>query len=123
MKSSIKIIYWTPRLLGIAAILFISVFALDAFGHDKSIWAELVDFAIHLIPSIFLLIILLIAWRKELVGGIIFTAIGVLMTPVVYLNNFKQNQSVEMSLGIIGAITIPFVLIGILFILSHFKKK
>jgi len=35
MKTTTKILYWSPRILCILAILFISIFALDAFepGH------------------------------------------------------------------------------------------
>jgi hypothetical protein len=34
-----------------------------------------------------------------------------------------MNESVWMSIGIIMSITIPFVLVGILFITSHLLKK
>jgi hypothetical protein len=34
-----------------------------------------------------------------------------------------MNHSVALSLWIVAGITIPFVLVGLLFIISHFKKK
>jgi hypothetical protein len=37
--------------------------------------------------------------------------------------NYHRNHSVMMSLGIILMITLPFILIGGLFMLSYFLKK
>lgn len=123
MKIKTGIIYWLPRIISILAIAFISVFALDAFDPSLSIWRQLQNFAMHLIPSFILLLILLIAWKWELVGGIIFLAIGLVFTPIIYMHNFRMNGSVLMSLGVIMTITFPFILVGSLFILGHRHKK
>jgi hypothetical protein len=123
MKNSIKIVHWVPRVMGIMAILFISLFALDAFGHGEPFWVQVGGFLMHLIPSFILAAILFLAWKKELIGGIIFTVLGLIMTPMVFSNNYAMNQSVGMSIGIIMAITMPFVIIGVLFIISYYMKK
>ncbi len=123
MKTSIKVFHWLPRIICILAILFISMFAADAFGPEKTIWQQLGDFIIHLIPSFVLLVFLLIAWKWEYIGGIIFILIGLGLSPFVFMHNYKMNNSINMSLGIILVITIPFVVVGGLFILSHIKKK
>jgi len=123
MKASIKIIYWTPRVMCILAILFISVFALDAFQPNMSIWKQIGDFLLHLIPSFILLAFLILAWKREFIGGVIFLIIGIAFTPIVFKHNFAMNNSFYMSLGIVAAITFPFIVVGILFILSFFLKK
>ena len=123
MPKSIKISHWLPRALCILAILFVSMFALDAFSPELSFWQQIMAFLIHLIPSFILLALLILAWKKEFIGGIIFTIIGLGLTPVIFSHNYRMNHSVVMSLGVILTITIPFVLVGILFIVSHFKKK
>ena len=123
MSKALKIIHWTPRILCIIAVLFISLFALDTFGHGGGFWKEISDFIIHLIPSFILLVFLLIAWKWELIGGIIFTIIGLVMTPIIYSHNFAMNQDVVMSLIIIASITLPFIVVGVLFIISHYMKK
>ena len=123
MKTTIKILHWVPRMLGIAAILFISVFALDSFSPNLTIWQQIGAFLIHLIPSFVLLLILIVAWKRELIGGILFTLIGLVFTPIIFLHNYNMNQSVWMSLFIILVITVPFIIIGILFIVSHYKKR
>ena len=44
MKASIKIIEWSARVLCILVILFISMFALDAFNPEKTTWQQITDF-------------------------------------------------------------------------------
>jgi len=119
MKIPAKTFFWAPRILGILAICFISMFALDAFQPGMTIWEQLRVFLMHLIPTFILLAIFLLAWKKELIGGIIFVAIGLVLTPLIYIHNYNMNGSVWMSLGVILLITFPFILIGILFIIDH----
>jgi len=123
MSNALKIIHWTPRILCIIAILFISLFAADAFGHGGGFWKELGDFIIHLIPSFILLVFLIIAWKWELIGGIVLIVIGLIMTPIIYSHNFAMNQNVGMSLIVIASITFPFIVVGVLFIISYYMKK
>jgi hypothetical protein len=123
MKISTKLLHWLPRILCILAILFISLFALDAFDPKLTFWEQITGFIIHLIPSFLLMLILLLAWKKELIGGIVFTIIGLGFSPLVFMHNFRMNHSVWMSLSIIALITIPFTIVGILFIMSHYRKK
>lgn len=123
MKISVKAYFWGPRILGILAILFVSMFALDAFQPELTIWQQLIDFFMHLIPSFILLAIFLVAWKWELIGGIIFIAIGLILTPLIFIHNYNMNGSVWMSFGVIVMITFPFILMGILFILDYKMNK
>jgi cell division protein FtsW (lipid II flippase) len=123
MKNRIELFYWLPRILCIAAILFISVFAADAFQAGQPFLQQLFDFAMHLIPSVLLVLVLILAWKHELIGGILFTLIGIVCTYPIYRNNFHNNHSVWTSLSIVLLITVPFIVIGILFILSDFLKR
>ena len=123
MKTSISLIHWIPRVICILAILFISMFAADAFAPGLTIWQQLGAFLMHLITSFILLAFLIVAWKWELIGGVIFTVIGVVLSPLIFQHNYAMNQSVSMSLSIVLMITFPFILVGILFIISHFMKK
>jgi hypothetical protein len=124
MKTSVKLFYWLPRIICMLAILFVSLFAADAFQSNLSMGEQLADFAIHLIPSFILLGFLLIAWKWEFIGGIIFTVLGLVMTPVIFYHNYNVNHfSVTQCVGIISMITVPFMVVGVLFIISHFKHK
>ncbi|NQU50907.1 MAG: hypothetical protein HQ522_00035 [Bacteroidetes bacterium] len=123
MKISIRVIHWLPRVICILAILFASLFAADAFEPGLTIWQQFGAFFIHLIPSFILLAFLIIAWKWEKFGGIIFMVIGFGLSPFIFQHNYNMNHSIWMSLGIILAITFPFVIVGILFIVSHSIKK
>jgi hypothetical protein len=105
------------------AIVFVSVFALDAFNAEKTIWQQIGDFLMHLIPSFVLIVVLLVAWKRELIGGIMLTLIGLGFSPFIFMHNYRMNQSVGMNLLIILVITIPFVIAGILFMVSYRLKK
>ena len=72
-----NVLYWTPRLLMIVFILFISLFALDAFEGDRSILSKIGAFLIHLIPSFILIVLLILSWRREWIGGLAFFILGV----------------------------------------------
>jgi prolipoprotein diacylglyceryltransferase len=124
MKTSTKVLYWTARILGILAILFVSLFALDSFSPERTFWQNTAAFLMHLIPSFILLATLIIAWKWEKTGGIILTIIGLAFSIFIFVFNYKRNHfPVMMCLLQTLAIAIPFVLAGILFILSHYRKK
>lgn len=123
MKTSVKVFYWLPRILCILAILFISMFAADAFEPGPSIWEKLGAFFIHLIPSFILIALLIVAWKWEVAGGIVFILLGLGLSPFIYKHNYNMNHSVPMSLGVLLMITFPFVVVGVLFLISNFLQK
>lgn len=77
-RTTHLLLYWTPRLLGIAFAIFISVFALDVFSERLPFWRMLLALAMHLVPTFVLVAILLLAWRWPWIGGVGFTAMGML---------------------------------------------
>ena len=123
MSASARLLHWLPRTLCILAILFVSVFALDAFGPGLTIWQQLGAFLIHLIPSFVLLALLLVAWRWELVGGIALAVAGLVLSAPVFALNYRRTHSIGVCLGIILVVTLPFVVVGVLFIVSHYRTK
>lgn len=123
MKTSLKILYWSPRILCIMAILFVSLFALDAFDPRLTLLQQIGGFLIHLIPSFVLLACLIVAWKWELIGGIILASIGIGFSPFVYQLNYHRIHNVGACLVILLMITFPFMVVGVLFIMSHIMKK
>ena len=123
MSKDYKILYWTPRIIYIIAILFVSLFALDAFDPKLTIWEQIGGFLIHLIPSFILLGLLFVAWKYELIGGIILIVLGLIFSIIVFRHNYGMNQSFWMSLGVIAAITFPFIIAGVLFVIHHLKSR
>jgi len=123
MTTKEKVILWLPRLLCIGAILFVSMFALDAFEPGMPFGQQILNFIMHLIPSFVLLLLLWIAWEKPYLGGILFAVAGIVMSPFVYTLNYNRTHSIWISSSIILMITVPFIVIGILFIMSHFQNR
>ena len=106
-----KILFWIPRILGIIFAVFISLFALDAFT-DGYTWLTFAGFLIHLIPTYLLIIALVIAWKWNLIGGIIYLALGVFYIII--------SSAEPIAFLIVG---IPVIITGGLFILEWYLKK
>jgi len=103
---------WINRTLAILFILFVSLFALDVFGMGTGFWETLVGLLIHLIPSFLLIVALAVAWRHEIIGGLIFLFFGAAYTVLVWDN---------IIFGL--PIAVPLFLIGILFLIQGWMKK
>lgn len=123
MNNKAKILHWAARILAMLCIGFISLFALDAFDSDKPFTEQLMDYLIHLLPCFILLIILIIAWKRERLGGIIFSVLGLGLSPYVFFMNYRNNDSILISLGVIALITLPLVVVGLLFLWSDITKR
>ena len=113
-----KIMYWLPRVLTIIFILFMGMFSLDSFGGDRSIGAKMLGFLIHNIPVLIITVILIIAWRREIIGGVLLMLAAFAGT--LFFHSFSGNPG---SLIVLA----PFFFTGILFILHQVlfpdKKK
>lgn len=121
---STKVFHWIPRVICILAILFISLFALDAFSSANTFWQKSFDFLKHLIPSFVMLVILIIAWKWEKTGGIILTIAGLVLFILTFNLNYIQRQfTLVQSIINVSLICLPFILAGILFIISYIRKK
>jgi hypothetical protein len=110
MTRSKPILYWTPRLLGLLAAVFLSLFALDVFGAGHGFWGTLLALSMHLIPSAIVLAALAIAWRWEVAGGLLFIAAG-----VAYMVTVNPVEHPSWVLAVAG----PLWITGALFLLSH----
>lgn len=78
MKISTKrVFFWTPRVLGILFAIFLSMFALDVFAEGHGFWQTTGALLLHLVPTFIVVIALVIAWRWELVGAILFGGLAV----------------------------------------------
>lgn len=119
MKPYQKILRWTPRVLCIIAILFISMFAFDAFSPGMTFWQKAGSLLMHLLPSFILVAFLVVAWKWELTGGILIALVGLAATPFIYNLNFQRTQSVSTTIGVVLMVTVPFIIIGVLFIVSY----
>jgi len=111
-----KILFWAPRILAILAILFMMMFSIDCFGGNYTLREQLVCFVMHNIPAYMLILALIIAWKWEMAGGILFLLAA--LAGSIYFRAFSGNPGVLIIL-------LPFVVTGILFIIHEvlFRKK
>ena len=65
-------LFWAPRVLTILLAAFLSLFALDVFTDETGIWEELLAMVIHLAPVYLVVVALVIAWKWEWVGAVVF---------------------------------------------------
>jgi hypothetical protein len=113
----IKIFRWVARVLLVAAILFMMMFSLDVFETEGTVKEKAIGLFMHNIPAFMLIAVLIIAWKRELAGGILLIALTFGM--MFYFRSFTSNPG---SLIIL----LPFLIAGILFILCHvfsFRKQ
>ncbi|MGE5348118.1 MAG: hypothetical protein ACM3NP_02460 [Actinomycetota bacterium] len=123
MNTLEKLLHRTPRILFILAIAFISLFAFDAFSPGWTFLQNLGSLMLHLVPTFILIALLVVAWKWELAGGILITLVGLVVTPFLYNMNYQRTSSANSAFVVILMITLPFIIIGILFIISHFIKR
>jgi len=92
------------------------VFSLDVFGENYGFWGTIWGLFMHNLPVLFLLAILLISWKYEIIGGIGFILFGALY--ILFAIIPIQEYSLSWSLMIGGLALI----IGILFLFNWLRK-
>jgi len=108
-----RLLFWSPRILGIAFAAFLSIFALDVFDERLVWWRTIVALLIHLAPALFVLAIVVAAWIREWIGFACYIPFSILY--VIYFG----RQHWDWALIIAGP---PFVA-GILFLVNWLKRS
>ncbi|MCE9619199.1 MAG: hypothetical protein K8R92_04750 [Planctomycetes bacterium] len=101
-----RVLFWAPRVLGILYVLFLCLFAMDAFNQGHDFWKAFTDLGMQLIPALIAATLLAISWRRELVGAILFFVLAGFYC--------AWTKRFDWSLVIAG----PMILIGVLFLFS-----
>lgn len=117
-----KFIYWAPRVLAILFILFLAMFSLDIFDGNYGFWGTVVGLFMHNIPSLVLTVLLVVAWKREIVGAIAFGAGGLLYIGTIVMtaiNNQFEWYMVSWCLMIAG----PAFVVAFLFLINWRKRK
>ncbi|MFA5871560.1 MAG: hypothetical protein WC858_02450 [Parcubacteria group bacterium] len=119
MKNKIsKFVFWTPRILSIIFIAFLALFSLDVFGTGAGFWETLAGFLIHNIPVFVLIAVLAVAWKRELVGAVVFILAGLLYIFLAIRGADDWRMALVWSLQISG---VAFIIGG--FFLAGWLEK
>ncbi|MDH3353277.1 MAG: hypothetical protein OEL87_02415 [Nanoarchaeota archaeon] len=119
-KERNNFIYWTPRILSIIFIIFLTMFSLDIISPELTFWQILLGLFIHNIPVFILTALLIISWKHEWVGGATFILAGILYIIIILTNIGQQRWQILLIRAII--IAGPAFLIGALFTIGWIKK-
>ena len=104
-----KATFWTPRVICILFALFLVIFSFDVFEGAKGFWDLALALLIHNLPTIGLFIMLYFAWRREWIGTVVCTGLGVL-----YIVWGWGRFDLSVYFFIAG----PLFLLGILFLVN-----
>ena len=115
-----RTLFWAPRVLSIAYIAFLSMFALDVFGEKQGFWGTLLALTMHLIPTFVLIAGLLLAWRWEWIGATLYAAAGMLY--VMWVLWVPRPLSAAIKLTWIVTIAGPVFVIAALFLANWLKR-
>jgi len=116
-----RCLFWAPRALSIVFILFLSLFALDVFSEHLGLWRTALALTMHLIPSLVLIAVLILAWRWEWIGAALYAAAGLLYTFWVA----SMTRPVPPAARLVWALSIagPAFLIAGLFLANWIKHR
>ena len=110
--TSMKMVVWGPRVLGVAVSAFLALFALDAFEEGRPLLESLAGFAIHLLPAMVVLALVVAAWHWEWVGALGFIGLAAFYAIAV-------GGRLDWVLAISG----PLVLVGLFFAFSWWYRR
>lgn len=113
-----KGLYWTPRVLSIIFVLFLALMSLDVFEEGQGFWQAVGALVLHLIPAFVLLVVLLVAWKYEIVG-----AVGFILAGLVYIALLLNSPFAWYKLSWAIQIAGVAFLTGILFLVGWRKKR
>jgi len=119
MSKKAGFIFWAPRILSILFLIFLAMFSLDVISPGLSLGQIIIGLLMHNIPVFVMLIILIISWRYEIVGGIAFLLADLLYVFLTFRGEAPWYLALSWCLTIAG----PAFLIGILFLIGWFRKQ
>ena len=105
-----RLLLWSPRVLGFAFVIFLSLFALDVFNEHLGFTRTLLALVIHMRWPAMVVLALALSWRWEWVGAIGFAALG-----IFYAASVRGHLDWKM------VIRGPLFLLAVLFLVSWFK--
>ena len=115
-----RALFWAPRILSIAFIAFLSIFALDVFDGHHSFWQTVLAFIIHQIPVLVLIGALMLAWRWEWIGSALYCLAG--LAYMAWVLSMSRPVPLPMRLIWILTIAVPAFFISALFWANWHKR-
>jgi len=109
-----KFIKWTPRILTILFIAFLSMFSFDVFFEGYGFPEIIVAFVMHNVPTFVVALFLIYAWKKPKWGGWPFIIAG--LCSIVFFKTYRDPI-------VFLIVSFPAILIGLLFIYDGIRSN
>jgi hypothetical protein len=136
LSSLASAIRWVARILCILAIGWIAMWSVEATQGKVGLGRQILGFlmAPPFLMSVVLIIILIIAWKRELIGGILIALVGLATAALTYIltyhrrlhmasQGFRVGSPVWEALNFFVLISLPLIIPGVLFIISYFLHR
>jgi hypothetical protein len=107
MPNLQKIFTWLPRVLALMLFAFYTLFTFD-----EPVLS--IGFLIHNIPGLIILAATAVAWKKPLIGSIIFDILGIVT--IFFFNTYRETLNFL-------TLSLPFFIVSGLFIVDWVIKK
>ena len=123
MGKNRRALYWTPRILSILFILFLSLFSLDVFEPGLGGGEIALALLMHNIPSLILTVLVILACRREIVGAVAFLGAGLAYVGFVLYGSAANGLPWQLALSWSLTIAGPAFLVGILYLINWKKRR
>lgn len=115
MSGNRSFSYWLPRVLGLAFAGFLMLFTFDAWEGTSSFWEGLLGWIIHMLPVFIVLFVLVLAWTRPRIGGILFLLLGAGFA-VMFGDRWDGNRGDALLSFLI--VSGPLFLLSVLFLIE-----
>jgi hypothetical protein len=105
---------WLARALAIGFACFLALFSLDVIQPGAKIQEIFIGLIIHNIPVFVLILVIILAWRKEIVGAVTFYLAALLYIILLLSSRSFQSYMLVWVLMISG----PAALVGTLYLFA-----
>lgn len=115
MKERKKtVLFWAPRVISILFALFIAMFGFDVFSMGIGFPEIILAFIMDMMPAILVVVMIILAWKWELVGAIICLGLA-----LFYI--FGMNNDIDFIVFLL--IPLPLFVLSVLWFLGWRQKK
>lgn len=80
-----------PKIAGLFFTAFLALFSLDVISPEYSVGQIIIGLLMHNIPVFVLLVALLVAWRHEIIGAVVFALAGVLYVSFIFYSAINHQ--------------------------------
>lgn len=114
-----RALFWAPRVLSIAFVAYLSLFAMDVLEEHLGFWRTVEALTMHLIPCFVLIAVLILAWRREWIGAVLYAGAGLFYIILLVSMSHPASPATRLIWALI--IAGPAFLIAGLFLANWLK--